>query len=153
MSEIYSLVYSPEHQQPADHYYRVPAQAVELVAGHGIKGDVKGSQPERGLNIMTFETLQALGTEGFMTQPGQMGEQITLRGLDVNTLAAGTRLQLGDSAVIEIIKPRTGCERFEAIQGKLRSDAANRLGMMTSVVTGGAVSVGDPITVLETIGK
>ncbi len=151
MSEIYSLVYSPEHLEPADHYYRVAAQSVELVAGHGIDGDVKGNQPERGLNIMAYETLQALSAEGFMTQPGQMGEQITLRGLDVDALAAGTRLQLGDSAVIEIIKPRTGCDRFEAIQGHKRQEVAGRVGMMARVIAGGALRVGDAVKVIESV--
>jgi MOSC domain-containing protein YiiM len=151
MSEVYSLVYSPEHQEPADHYYRVAAETVQLVTGHGIKSDVKGSQPERGLNIMAYETLQTLGAEGFMAQPGQMGEQITLRGLDVNALAAGTRLQLGDTAVVEIIKPRTGCDRFEAIQGRKRQEVDGRMGMMARVLVGGALRVGDSVTVLETV--
>lgn len=152
MAEIYSLVYRPENEHPADHYLRVPFETVSLVAGKGIEGDWNGDgNPARQLNIMTYETMVELQQEGFKAQPGQLGEQIAVRGLDVNTLAAGTQLQFGDNAVIEIIKPRTGCDRFEAIQGKPRTDAANRLGMMARVVTGGQVRVGDSVTVLEPI--
>lgn len=154
MAEIYSLVYRPEKEHPADHYLRVPLESARLVIGRGIEGDQNGKgNPDRQLNVMSYETLLALGGEGFKAQPGELGEQIILRGLDVNALEAGARIQLGGDAVIEIIKPRTGCERFEAIQGKPRTDAANRLGMMARVVTGGVVKVGDTVKALEVVAQ
>jgi MOSC domain-containing protein YiiM len=154
MAEIYSLVYKPQDENAPDHYTRLPLESAELVAGRGISGDLNGrGKKERNLNVMSFETLQELSGEGFRTQPGEMGEQIAIRGLDVGALPAGTRLQLGDSAVIEVVKLRTGCERFEAIQGRLRSEAAGRLGVMATVVTGGTVRVGDPVTALETVAQ
>lgn len=154
MAEIYSLVYKPQDENAPDHYTRIPMQTVTLVAGNGIEGDLNGQgNPKRSLNVMSAETQTQLKTEGFKTAPGELGEQIAVKGLDVDSLPWGTRLQLGSSAVIEIVKPRTGCDRFEAIQGKPRTDAANRLGMMATVVIGGTVTVGDPITVLETVAK
>jgi MOSC domain-containing protein YiiM len=154
MAEIYSLVYKPQDENAPDHYTRIPTQQVKLVAGNGIEGDLNGQgSPKRNLNVMSAEMQAQLKTEGFKTAPGELGEQIAIKGLDVDALPWGTRLQLGSSAVIEIVKPRTGCDRFEAIQGKARGDAANRLGMMASVIRGGEVRVGDPITVLETVAK
>ena len=152
MAEIYSLVYKPENDDAPDHYTRIPLEHARLVEGHGIEGDLKGDgNPDRQLNVMSYETLVALGGEGFKTQPGQMGEQIIVRGLNINVLPAGARLQLGDSAVIEIIKLRTGCDRFEAIQGKPRTDAAGRLGVMARVVKGGVVAVGAEVKLLEAV--
>jgi MOSC domain-containing protein YiiM len=153
MAEIYSLVYKPKDENAPDHYTRLPLESARLVVGHGIEGDLNGKgNPARQLNVMSFETLAQLSAEGFKTDPGEMGEQITLRGLDINALESGTRVQLGEQAVIEVIKPRTGCERFEAIQGHLRSDAAGRLGVMARVVVDGVVRVGDPVKVLEAAG-
>ena len=154
MASIYSLVYRPEQAHPAEHYLRVPLDTARLLVGHGIEGDQNGNgNSNRQLNVMSYETMQELGGEGFKVQPGELGEQIILRGLDVNVLETGARIQLGDSAVIEIIKPRTGCDRFEAIQGKPRTDAANRLGMMARVVTAGEVRVGDTVRALETVAQ
>ncbi len=154
MAEIFSLVYKPEDEDAPDHYTRIPVQSATLVVGHGIDGDLNGhGTPKRNLNIMSAEMQAVLKGEGFKTAPGELGEQIAVKGLDMDSLPAGTRLQFGDSAVIEIVKPRTGCDRFEAIQGKARTDAANRLGMMATVITGGEVRVGDPITMLETVAK
>jgi MOSC domain-containing protein YiiM len=152
MAEIYSLVYRPENRHPAGHYLRVPLETANLVVGHGIEGDWNGGgSPVRQLNVMTHETMQQLQAEGFKAQPGELGEQIIVRGLDVDALPEGAQIQLGANAVIQIVKPRTGCDRFEAIQGKPRGSAANRLGMMAKVVTAGQVAVGDSVSVLEPI--
>jgi len=43
---------------------------------------------------------------------------------------------------------RHGCERFEAIQGRPREQAAGRLGVMARVVVGGPIRVGDPVALV-----
>jgi MOSC domain-containing protein YiiM len=154
MAEIYSLVYRPENEHPAEHYLRIPAENFNLVVGKGIQGDRNGNgNPARQLNIMTYETLVELQQEGFKAQPGELGEQIVVRGLDVNLLPEGAQVQFGDNAVIEVIKPRTGCDRFESIQGKPRGDASNRLGVMARVVVSGQVRVGDAVKVLQPVAS
>jgi len=89
MSEIVSIVYKPESAQrdAPEHYTRVPLASATLVVGGGIEGDRKGKHPDRQLNIMSLETLGRLRAEGFHTEPGQMGEQIVVQGLDVAALA------------------------------------------------------------------
>jgi len=153
MPTLTSIVYTPKHeyQEPADHYLRVPVTNADLVAGHGIQGDRKGSSPKRGLNVMSAEILAELAGEGFQTGPGQMGEQLVIAGLDFTTLSPGTRLQIGVAATLEFIDNRTGCERFEHIQGHPRQSVAGRVGFMASVITGGRIKVGDPVSVLETV--
>jgi MOSC domain-containing protein YiiM len=150
MSQIVSIVYRPGHlpAEPHDHYTRVPLETANLIVEHGIEGDAKGSNPKRQLNVMCAETLAELRAEGFMTDPGQMGEQIVVSGLDVNKLAPGDQVQLGE-ATIEVINHRTGCDRFEAIQGLKRTDCAGRMGIIAKVVTGGAIHVGDAVKALE----
>lgn len=145
---ISSIVYAPktaDHPPVADGYDRVPLQTAVLAAGHGIVGDRKGGRPHRQLNLMSSETLDRLAREGFKTAPGQLGEQIIIAGLDIDALKAGDRLQMGDAAVIEIVKPRTGCGKFAAIQGLAASRAANRLGMLARVIEGGQIAVGSAV--------
>jgi MOSC domain-containing protein YiiM len=150
MIKVTSIVYKPESavSDPESHYLRLPLDSARLVAGRGIEGDRKGGNPKRNLNIMSFEILEALRQEGFNTRPGQMGEQIVIQGLDVDTLAEGDRLQVGDQAWVEVVSHRTGCERFEHIQGKSPKLAAGRMGVMAKVVTGGMVAVGDPVKLI-----
>lgn len=150
MTQIASIVYRPKDQpNPDDDYLRVDLEEATLIAGHGIDGDAKGSHPDRGLNIMSYETLTILRTQGFYTEPGQMGEQIVIHQLDVDALPAGSRIQLGEEAVIEVNKPRTGCDKFQRIQKKDPATVQGQLGMMVRVITGGKIKIGDPVKVLK----
>jgi uncharacterized protein YdeI (YjbR/CyaY-like superfamily) len=147
---VVSIVYKPESvvSDPETHYARVPLDSASLVPGYGIEGDRKGGNPRRNLNLMSFETLEMLRQEGFSTLPGQMGEQIVVQGMELGNLTLGDRLQIGDDACVEVINQRTGCQRFEQIQGKSPKLAAGRMGVMAKVVTGGKIAVGDPVKLL-----
>jgi MOSC domain-containing protein YiiM len=149
MGNIVSIVYKPEGVQDSyDSYLRVPLPSATLVANYGIEGDAKGGNPVRNLNLMARETLDSLSALGFATAPGQMGEQIVVQGIDFSALQPGDRLQLGDAVVIEITKPRTGCDKFEHVQS-LKRPAPPEMGMMAKVLVGGTIRESDPVVVLE----
>ena len=151
MNSVTSIVYKPESavSDPEDRYIRIPLNSANLVVGYGIEGDRKGGNPKRNLNIISSETLETLREDGFSTQPGQMGEQIVVQGIDVGKLAEGAQLQIGDQALVEVVSHRTGCQRFEGIQGKSPKLAAGRMGVMAKVVVGGTVNVGDAVKLLH----
>ena len=77
-----------------------------------------------------------------------MGEQRILTSLEVDRLACGTRLQIGEQACVELTEPHTGCGKFERYQTKKRVEATGRLGMMARVVKEGILSVGDAVQVV-----
>jgi MOSC domain-containing protein YiiM len=154
VGHVVSIVYTPrdvEERKPQDRFARVAAERVRLVEFQGIEGDAKGGATDRQINVMHAELLEQLGGEGFKVAPGELGEQIVVAGLDAAALSQGTRLKLG-TAVIEVGIPRTGCARFEMIQGKPRQSAKGRLGFLATVVTGGEVAVGDAVEVVESRG-
>jgi MOSC domain-containing protein YiiM len=149
MGRLVSIVYKPgDSPGPAQGYDRAPLQEARLLARHGIEGDAKGGVGGRNLNIMSAETLREMAAEGFSTLPGEMGEQIVVSGVDVDTLPDGTRLRIGEAACVDIVRPRTPCATFERHQGKPREQAAGRIGMMAEVSVGGTIAVGDPVVVL-----
>jgi len=149
VAHVVSIVYrTREAGRPQDHYAREPLDRTRLLEFQGIEGDAKGGSTNRQLNIMRAEDLAELAAEGFQTAPGAMGEQIVISGLHPVALAEGNGLKLG-SAVVEIGIPRTGCARFELIQGKPKQAAQGRLGAMARVVQSGEVAVGDAVEVLE----
>jgi MOSC domain-containing protein YiiM len=151
MAHIVSIVYRPQGTgRPQDRYERVPVERVQLVEFHGIEGDMKGSATKRQLNVMHAEVLAELGTEGFKVAPGEMGEQIVVAGLTPAQLVPGARIKLG-VAVIEVVEPRTGCARFEMIQGHSRQLVQGRMGVLARVVSGGAVAVGDGVELLSAL--
>lgn len=147
MGRVVSIAYTPrgvEVRKPQGHYARVPVESARLAEFRGIEGDLKGGTGERQLNVMCAEVLDQLRGEGFKTGPGEMGEQIVIDGIPPDALTPGTRLRLG-GAVVEVILPRTGCARFEAIQGHPKASVRGRLGVLVKVVCGGEVRIGDGV--------
>jgi MOSC domain-containing protein YiiM len=147
MPNIVSIAVKPAggESRPADRFARVVVESAELVAGQGIAGDRKSGTRDRHLNVMTRQTLDQMRAEGCRTGPGEMGEQIVLAGIDLNGLASGTQLRLGPTAIIEIVKERTPCSRFEQVQKLTIQAAWGRLGVMCRVVEGGVIRVGDEV--------
>src|SRR6185312_13163516 len=98
-----------------------------------------------------------LRAAGFDVRPGQIGENVTTRGLDLLGLPTGTRLRLGDAgAVVEVTGLRNPCTQLDAFRpGLMRAvldrDAdgglVRKAGIMGVVVAGGAVRPGDAIAV------
>ena len=157
MAEIRSIVYQPEDQDyeagRLDYFIRQPLQHALLVANHGIQGDRKaGRNSQRQLNLLSADWLAEKEQDGYQTAPGQFGEQLIIAGLSLESLPAGSQLQLGDEARIELTKPRDGCQRLEAAQGK---PGLNRrhIGMLARVISGGTIHVGDPVVLLPGSGE
>jgi MOSC domain-containing protein YiiM len=145
--------------------------AIRLLAGLGVEGDAHlgetvkhrsrvrrdPTQPNlRQVHLIHAELHDELRAAGFEVGPGQMGENVTTRGVDLLGLPAGTRLQLGTSAVLEVTGLRNPCVQLDRIQEGLmaatlgRDEAGNlvrKAGVMAVVVAGGEVRSGDDVRV------
>lgn len=172
----------PSDQTPAvvaavsrDSEHRFSKQLVDeivLLKGLGIAGDAhRGvtvqhrsrmakdpTQPNlRQVHLMHAELFDELREQGFAVEPGEMGENITTRGLEILGLPRGTVLHLGADAVIEITGLRNPCMQLDGLQSQLMKAVLNRdekgnlvrkAGIMAIVLRGGVVRPGDPIDVV-----
>jgi MOSC domain-containing protein YiiM len=144
---------------------------VRLLAGLGVEGDAHlgarvkhrsrvardPTRPNlRQVHLMHAELHDELRAAGFDVAPGQMGENVTTRGIDLLGLPAGTRLHLGAKAVVEVTGLRNPCVQLDGIQkGLMRAtlarddagDLVRKAGVMAIVVAGGELRAGDPIRV------
>lgn len=148
MAEIYSITVKPERALSEDDltaFTRTQVSAANLIPGRGIEGDAKGGHhPNRQLNILSLEWVDGLQEMGYETDPGSFGEQLIIRGLNVDSLDPGVKLYIGEKAVIEITKARAGCERLEAAQGGLPvAGFGGYVGMLARVVSPGRIRRGD----------
>jgi MOSC domain-containing protein YiiM len=85
-----------------------------------------------------------------------MGENITTRGLDLLGLPKGTKLFLGNSAVVEVTGLRNPCEQLNTFQDGLmnlcvykdeKGNIVRKAGIMSIVLVSGEVRAGDVIRV------
>jgi len=157
----------------AHNFSKPPAERLQLIAGLGVEGDAHAgatvrhrsrvakdpSQPNlRQVHLIHAELFEDLAGQGFAVSAGQLGENITTRGIDLLGLSAGTRLQLGAEAVIEVTGLRNPCHQINGIAPGLMDAVLDRAadgslirksGIMAVVITGGVIAVDDPITVVH----
>jgi MOSC domain-containing protein YiiM len=144
---------------------------IRLLAGLGVEGDAHQGetvkhrsrvardprQPNlRQVHLIHAELHDELRATGFAVAAGEMGENVTTRGLDLLGLPVGTRLYLGAAAVVEVTGLRNPCAQLDRIQAGLmaatlerdeRGHLIRKAGVMAIVVVGGDVRLGDSIRV------
>src|SRR5258708_25625584 len=120
------------------------------------------SQPNlRQVHLIHLELHDELREAGFAVSAGQMGENVTTRGVDLLGLPTGAWLHLGSTAVVEVTGLRNPCAQLDGIQPGLMAatlgrDAEGNLirkaGVMSIVLAGGEVRPGDAIRVELPLG-
>jgi len=135
MPTVVFLQKGPRKKEPM-----VPCPALTLIEDLGVEGD-QHARPRstRQVLLMAEENCDAFGLS-----PGEVRENIVTRGLDLQNLAAGTLLQIGDAA-LEITKDCEPCSFIEGLRRGLRAQMERRRGMLARVVRGGEIRVGDEI--------
>ena len=111
----------------------------------------------RQVHLLHAELLDDLAGHGHDVAPGDLGENLTTRGVDLLGLPTGTLLHLGAEAVVRVEGLRNPCVQIEAYDEGLLRDVAGRApdgsvvrraGVMGVVVAGGVVRTGDPVAIV-----
>lgn len=147
---------------------------LRLIAGIGVEGDAHAGvtvkhrsrvakDPTatnlRQVHLIHAELFDELAGLGFIVQPGDMGENITTRGIDLLGLSRGAQLRLGGEAVIEVTGLRNPCQQINGLAAGLMAATLDKAadgslirkaGVMAVVVQGGKVRTGDVIAVINT---
>lgn len=159
----------------ASHHFSKDAQlSIRLVKSHGVEGDAHAGpfirhryiarrQPlmpnNRQVHLIQSELFEALRTEGFDVSPGDLGENITTRGIDLLKLPLGSLLHIGPEAgpcaIVELTGLRTPCGAIDKFKERLKramivrsgDQVTFRAGVLGVVRASGEVGKGDAIVV------
>ncbi|WP_331766995.1 MOSC domain-containing protein [Embleya sp. NBC_00896] len=156
----------------AEHSFSKPTEnSIRLLAGLGVEGDahlgvtvkhrsrvaVDPTQPNlRQVHLIHAELHEELAADGYAVTAGDLGENVTTRGVDLLALPTGTLLHLGEEAVVEVTGLRNPCPQINAFRSGLlkkvlvRDEAGaviRKAGVMGVVRAGGEIRPGDPIRV------
>lgn len=166
MASVLSLSKSNTHTFSKDTCF-----TISLIAGQGVVGDAHmgakvkhrsrvakdPNQPNlRQVHLIHSELFEELSHKGFTISPGQIGENITTRGIDLLGLPRDTLLKIGDSVIIRVTGLRNPCAQLDKMQEGLMKAVLDRdnqgnlirkAGIMAVVLQGGDISIGDKIIV------
>lgn len=153
----------------AHEFSKLNQASIQLLTGLGVEGDshlgktvkhrsrvaVDPTQPNlRQVHLIHSELHEELQAAGFVVSAGQMGENITTRGIDLLSLPTSTKLHLGNTAIVKITGLRNPCTQLDRFQSGLMTavlghDEQGKLirkaGIMGIVILGGKVNPGDSI--------
>jgi MOSC domain-containing protein YiiM len=156
---------------PAHEFTKHNVSCIELVAGLGVRGDSHlgvlvqhrvrvredPSRPNlRQVHLIHEELFEELRAAGYALKPGDIGDNVTTRGLALLNLPTGTRLHLGAEAVVEVTGLRNPCRQVDGFQPGLMAallgrdsegNLVRKSGIMGIVLAGGEVRPGDLIAV------
>ncbi|CAM3715226.1 MOSC domain-containing protein [Nocardiopsis rhodophaea] len=155
-----------------EHSFSKPNRdSITLLAGLGVEGDVHAgvtvkhrprveqdpTQPNlRQVHLIHEELFAEVGRTGFRVEPGELGENITTRGIDLLDLPVGTVLRIGNDAMVEVTGLRNPCQQIDDFQSGLLKEVVGRdevgnmvrkVGIMSVVTETGVVCPGDVIKV------
>jgi MOSC domain-containing protein YiiM len=159
------------HRDDEHRFSKLPVPEIRLLEGLGVEGDAHAgvlvqhrsrvrrdpSQPNlRQVHLIHAELLDEVADSGHHVKAGDLGENVTTRGIDLLGLPVGTLLRLGAEAEVRVTGLRNPCVQIEAFDNGLLQQVVGRdadgsvvrrAGVMAVVTTGGLVRQGDPIEV------
>lgn len=112
---------------------------IALVEGHGVKGDAQagplcpaplsGPQPTRlpnlrQVHLIPSELFAAVSEAGFEIGAGELGENVTTAGLDLQRMPLETLIELGPAAVMELTGLRDALRPDRPLPGLLEKEGA-----------------------------
>jgi MOSC domain-containing protein YiiM len=119
-----------------------PVDEVMAESGMGFVGDVSFGRSKRQILFIEKETL-----DEFQLVPGQIKENVTVQGVELAGLPAGSQVQAGE-VLFEVTGDCAPCQFIEDIRPGLRDEMDGRRGTLFRVVNGGTIRVNDTVAIL-----
>jgi len=111
------------------------------------RGHAKHEREDRAVSLLDWEELTYLREKGYNLAPGTIGENMTVKGLEVQKLKPGTRLLFSGGVELLITMERTPCFVLDVVDEQLKGDCVGHCGALAAVAKEGTVVVGETIRV------
>ena len=121
----------------------------ELLENFGLAGDGHGGDWHRQVSLLALESIAKMRAAGLTVGPGDFAENLTTGGIELNILPIGTRLRVGDEALLEVTQIGKVCHTRCAIYHQAGDCVMPKEGIFARVLQGGPVRSGDVLRVEE----
>ena len=115
----------------------------------GIAGDAHSGNWHRQISLLAQESIEKMRAKGADVKAGDFAENITTEGIDLQSLAVGSKLKLGPDAEVEITRFGKQCHQKCEILKQVGDCVMPREGVFARVTRPGRVQPGDVVEVLN----
>ena len=119
-----------------------------LAENHGLENDAHAGDWHRQVSLLALESIAKIRGKGLEVDPGDFAENITTEGIQLWELPVGTRMKLGEDALVEVTQIGKECHDRCAIFHQVGDCVMPREGIFARVVQRGEVKPGDFVQVV-----
>jgi len=120
-----------------------------LIENFGLKDDAHAGDWHRQVSLLAMESIEKVRKAGLDVGPGDFAENITTVGIDLVNLPIGTRLKIGNSALVEVTQIGKECHTRCAIYRQTGDCVMPKEGIFAKVLNGGKIKKGDSIARID----
>jgi len=121
-----------------------------LIENYGLEYDAHAGDWHRQVSLLAVESISKIREKGLDVGPGDFAENITTEGIKLWELPVGTRLKLGENALVEVTQIGKECHDRCAIYKQVGDCVMPREGIFVKVLKGGTIVPEDSIRILNT---
>jgi len=114
---------------------------------HGLEGDAHAGTWHRQVSFLASEEIDRAREKGLEVTFGDFAENIATTGIDWKNVPVGTRIRLGEDALVEITQIGKECHNRCAIYYKAGDCIMPREGVFARVLREGKIRCGDRIRI------
>jgi MOSC domain-containing protein YiiM len=120
-----------------------------LLEDFGLDCDAHAGKWHRQISLLAMESITKMREKGLDVRPGDFAENITTEGVPLWTLPVGTRLRLGEKALLEITQIGKKCHNRCAVYHQVGDCVMPREGIFARVLSAGTIQPADPINIIS----
>ncbi len=132
---------------------KTAVSSVQFVSGHGIEGDAHAGPWHRQVSLLATESIEETRRRLPDIAAGDFAENMAISGIEQDSLGLGSRLRLGAEVELRITQIGKVCHKPCRIQYLTGDCIMPRSGIFARVETGGSISVGDSVELVQVVPR
>ena len=126
---------------------KVQVDEASLIQDYGLEGDAHAGPWHRQVSFLASESIEKAKKNGLYVTFGDFAENIATKGINWQKVPVGTKMHLGDSALVEITQIGKECHNKCAIYYIAGDCIMPREGIFARVLKGGKIRCDDIVRV------
>lgn len=124
-------------------------ESANLIVNHGMEGDAHAGNWHRQISLLGIASIDHMKAQGADVKPGDFAENITVEGLVLYEIPVGTKVRIGDEAILEITQIGKECHQGCEIMKQVGSCIMPTQGIFAKVLQNGIIRVGDEVVLIS----